>query len=201
MKIRRRMARKLITISSTATVTDAVNLMKKHSIRHLPVVDKDKFMGFISESDIRQVLVLPMSGQININEVMIKDPLTIGPEENLEEAAKIIYQYKIGGLPVIENGQLVGIITVGDIMAAFIEIMGVLQSSSRIDVVLGSKPRAFEEVSRVIKENGGEIISVAMGTHPDKKKKVYFFRLKKCDVEQIAEAVQAKNYEIVSVIG
>jgi acetoin utilization protein AcuB len=195
------MVRRLITINPDAKVSDAVHLMKKHSIRHLPVIDEDEFAGFISESDIRQVLVLPGADQISINEVMIKDPITISPDENLEDAARVIFQYKIGGLPVIEHGKLVGIITVGDILAAFIEIMGVLQSSSRIDVVLGDKPQAFEEVSRIVKENGGEIISVGMGTHPDNKKKVYFFRLRKCDMEPIAEAIKQKDYEIVSVIG
>ena len=131
---------------------------------------------------------------------MNKEPVTIGPEENLEEAAKLIYHYKLGGLPVLEDGKLVGIITVGDILAAFIEIMGVLQASSRIDVILGENPEAFEDVSRIIKQMGGDIISVGMGNAEEKDGKFYFFRLKKCDVEQIAESIANNGYEVVSVI-
>ena len=202
MKIRRRMAHKPITIHPDKTIVDALKLMKKHSIRHLPVIDGEKFVGFISEFDVREVRLLPMSYEIKIRDVMIKNPITIGPDENLEDAARLIYENKIGGLPVLEDGKLVGVITSKDILAAFIEIMGVLESSSRIDVVLGDKPHAFEEVSRVVKENGGNIISVGMTTHAERSnKKVYYFRIEKCDVEAIAEAIKKKHYEIVAVMG
>lgn len=194
------MARKLITINPQAKIIDALNLLHQNSIRHLPVVDGDVFAGFITEAEIRQVLLLPGGNDITVSEVMNKNPVTIGPEENMEEAAKLIYHYKTGGLPVLENGKLVGLITVGDILAEFIEIMGVLQASSRIDVILGENPEAFEKVSRIIKQKGGEIISVGMGDTPDKKKKFYFFRLKKCTVDPIAQSLAANGYEVVSVI-
>lgn len=194
------MARKLITINPQAKIIDALNLLHQNSIRHLPVVDGDVFEGFITEAEIRQVLLLPGGNDITVSEVMNKNPVTIGPEENMEEAAKLIYHYKTGGLPVLENGKLVGLITVGDILAEFIEIMGVLQASSRIDVILGENPEAFEKVSRIIKQKGGEIISVGMGDTPDKKKKFYFFRLKKCTVDPIAQSLAANGYEVVSVI-
>ena len=151
MKIRKRMSLKLITVHPDMSVVEALDLMKKNSIRHLPVVDANKFVGFVSEFDVREVRLLPLADEIKIGDIMIKDPVTIGPEESLEDAARLIYNHKIGGLPVLENGKVVGVITSKDILAAFIEIMGVLESSSRIDVVLGEKPRAFEEVSRIIK--------------------------------------------------
>jgi acetoin utilization protein AcuB len=194
------MAHKLITISPNANVLDALNILHKNSIRHLPVVDGHEFVGFIAEPDIRQVLLLPGGNEVKIEEVMNREPVTIGPEENLEEAAKLIYHYKVSALPVLEHGNLVGIITTGDILAAFIELMGVLQASSRIDVVLGENPEAFEHVSRLIKKSGGDIISVGMGTAPEKDKKFYFFRLRKCDVDKIAESITDNGYEVVSVI-
>lgn len=200
MKIKRRMARKLITIPPQAKIIDALNTLHQHSIRHLPVVEGETFVGFITEAEIRQVLLLPGGSDITVAEVMNKNPVTIGPEENLEEAARLIYHYKLSGIPVVEQGKLVGIITVGDILAEFIEIMGVLQASSRIDVILGENPEAFEKVSRIIKQKGGEIISVGMGNTPDKKKKFYFFRLKKCAVDPIANALRDHGYEVVSVI-
>jgi acetoin utilization protein AcuB len=196
------MVHKLITIHPEKTVTDALNLMKQNSIRHLPVVDGHKFVGFVSEFDLREVRLLPMSEDIRVQDVMIKDPVTIGPEDSLEDAARLIFNHKIGGLPVLEHGKLVGVLTSKDILAAFIEIMGVLESSSRIDVVLGDKAEAFEEVSRIIKENGGNIISVGTTTHAEKTgKKVYFYRLEKCDIDPIAAAIKKRHYEIVSVMG
>jgi acetoin utilization protein AcuB len=202
MKVRRRMVHKLVTIAPEKKVIDALNVMKKHSIRHLPVMDGHTFVGFVSEFDLREVRFLPMSEEIKVQDVMIKDPVTIGPEESLEDAARLIFDRKIGGLPVLEHGKLVGVITSKDILAAFIEIIGVLESSSRIDVVLGNKPEAFEEISRIIKENGGNIISVGTTTHADKSgRKVYFYRLEKCNIEPIAAAIKRKHYEIVAMMG
>ncbi len=194
------MVRDVITIPPSATVNDALRLLHESNIRHLPVVDGETFAGFIAETDLRQVLLLPGGNDIRIRDVMNTDPVTIGPEENLEEAARRIYEYKIGGLPVLEDGKLVGIVTVGDILAAFIEIMGVLQASSRIDLVLGEDAEAFESVSRIIKKKGGDIISVGMGDAPAPDKKYYFFRLKKCDVDPIAESLRKGGYEVMSVI-
>ncbi len=202
MTIRRKMSHKPITISSDKTVLDALDVMKKNSIRHLPVVDGKKFVGFVSEFDLREVRLLPLSEDILVRDVMVKDPVTISPEESLEDAARLIFKHKIGGLPVLENGKLVGVLTSKDILAAFIEMMGVLEASSRIDVVLGKHPQAFEEISRLIKENGGNIISVGTTTHADESgKKVHFFRLEKCEMEPIVEAVKKRHYEIVSVLG
>ena len=142
MTIRRKMSHKPITISPDKTVLDALDVMKKNSIRHLPVVDGKKFVGFVSEFDLREVRLLPLSEDILVRDVMVKDPITISPEESLEDAARLIFKHKIGGLPVLENGKLVGVLTSKDILAAFIEMMGVLEASSRIDVVLGKHPQA-----------------------------------------------------------
>ena len=200
MKVARRMVSKVITITPSATVNDALHLLHHNNIRHLPVVEREQFVGFVSETDLRQVLLLPGGNDMRIRDVMNPSPVTIGPEENLEEAARRIYQHKIDGLPVLEDGKLVGIVTVVDILAAFIEIMGVLQASSRIDIQLGDDPEAFESVSRIIKKKGGDIISVGMGDAPGPDKKYYFFRLKKCDVDPIAESLRKGGYEVMSVI-
>ncbi|NIR16211.1 MAG: CBS domain-containing protein, partial [Desulfobacterales bacterium] len=114
-------------------------------------------------------------------------------------AAKLIYYHKIGGLPVVDDyAQVVGIITVADLVEAFIELMGLLKSSSRIDVVLGDDPEAFERVSGLIRSKGGEVISVGISGKELAEKRTYFFRLEKCDVEVIARALQEAGYEVVS---
>ena len=200
MKINRRMAQKLITVSPDANVLDVLNVLHQNSIRHLPVMEDEKFVGFLSESDIRQVLLLPGGKDMKVEEFMNRQPITIGPEENLEDAAKLIYYYKLRGLPVLDDGKLVGVITVGDILAAFIEIMGVLEASSRIDVMLGEKTEAFEDLSRLIKAEGGEIISVGMGSLPEEEGNICFFRLKKCDVGRLVNVIENNGYEIGDVI-
>ncbi len=200
MKIKRRMAKDLVTIPSDATVMDAMQLFHKHAIRHLPVLEDGDFVGFISGSDIKQALLLPCGSDMLLSEIMNKEPLTIGPEDGMEDAARIIYGNRIGGLPVLEDGKLVGIITVGDILAEFIEIMGGLQASSRIDVVLPDSHDDFDAASRIIKRHGGVILSVGMSDANGKNKKHYFFRLKKCTITPISEALEKKGYEVVGAI-
>jgi acetoin utilization protein AcuB len=135
---------------------------------------------------------------VSIGDIMINDPHIISPEANLEEAAEILYRHGIGGLPVVDNNKLVGVITVADIMAAFIEVMGILQESSRIDVILGGKAHAFENVSRIIRDHGSEIISVGMSAHQDRTKRIYYLRLAKCAVDPIAKEIEKAGYKVVS---
>jgi acetoin utilization protein AcuB len=201
MKVGEWMAKDLVTVSQGETIQHCVDLMKRHSIRHLPVVERGKLVGLVTEGDIRQVFLASLIEELRIQDVMIGDPVTVAPDAEIEDAAKIIHHHKIGGLPVVdEEGRLQGIITVADILAAFIEIMGVLKSSSRIDVILGEDPEAFERVSALIRSRGGEIVSVGMSGHRLRKKRVYFFRLKKCNVQYIAKMLNKAGYDVVASV-
>lgn len=201
MKVNEWMEKKLITIGRETTIQDAISLMKKHSIRHLPVLEGERLIGLVTDGDMRQVFVASLIEELSIDDVMIKDPITVTADTEIEDAAKIIYFNKIGALPVVdERYQAIGIVTVADIMAAFIELMGVLKSSSRIDIILGNNPEAFEEVSKIIRSKGGEIISVGMSPQSDAKKSIYFFRLKKCKIEQIDEALESAGYMVLTAM-
>src|SRR4030043_150701 len=82
--------------------------IRRNSIRHLPVVEDGYFVGFVTEGDLRQASLLSMVDKVSIEDVMIKNPVTISPEASLEEAAKLIFAHKIGGLPVVRGKKLVG---------------------------------------------------------------------------------------------
>ncbi len=194
------MSKKVVTISPEAGLQEAIELMRRHSIRHLPVVKGEELIGWVSEADIRGAYLASLIEDIRIKDVMIKDPIRVDPDDSLEEAAKILYRHGIGGVPVVEGKKVVGVLTVRDIMAAFIELMGFLRESSRIDVILGGKPHAFQEVSEIIRRHGAEIISVGISGPEDKSKRVYFLRLTKCDVRSIAKDIEQAGYRVLSVI-
>lgn len=194
------MSKKVVAISPEASLQEAIELMRKHSIRHLPVVKDGKLVGWVSEADLRSAYLASLIEDIRVGDVMVKDPITVSPEDNLEEVAKVLYRHGIGGVPVVEGEKVVGVITVRDIMGAFIEIMGFLKESSRIDVILGGKPHAFQEVSEIIRRHGAEIISVGISGPEDKSKRVYFLRLTKCDAHAIAKDIEAAGYKVLSVI-
>jgi len=198
MKVKNWMTKDPLTIDRDALLQEAVQIMKKHSIRHLPVMEDDQLVGFITESDLRQFFFPSMVEEIPVHQVMIINPITINANANIETAARLIHDYKIGGLPVLDKKKLVGIITASDLLSSFIEVMGVLKSSSRLDVVLGKKG-GLTEVIKIIKEHNGEIVSFATETHSTRRK-VYYFRLEKADMDPIVDALEKAGHKVVSVM-
>ncbi len=199
MKIKNWMQSEPVTIDRQALLQDASALMKEYGIRHLPVVDDEENMiGFITESDLRHFSFPSMVEDIPVHQVMVLNPITINPNASIETAARLIHDYKIGGLPVLDKKKLVGIITLSDILAAFIEVMGLLKKSTRIDVIVNKKG-GVEDVTRIIKENKGEIVSVAQESQSSRRK-VHYFRLDKCDVEPIVKALEKNGHKVVSVM-
>jgi len=196
MHVSKWMVKEVITINKNADIKEAIRLMEKHSIRHLPVVEEDRFLGFVTESDLRQLLIPAMLEEIKIKDVMITEPITVTPETDIETAAKLIYRYKIGGLPVVEDNKLVGILTTTDILRAFIEMMGILTAGSRLDVIIGDSPADFKDVYNIIHSHNGRIVS--LGILPDEKETIYSFRLEKCSLEPIVKALAERGYKVIS---
>jgi len=195
MLVEKWMTKNVITVGKETDIKEAIRLMKEHSIRHLPVVEDDHFLGFVTEGDLRQLLIPSMLEEIKVKDVMISDPITISPQADIETAAKLVYHYKIGGLPVVEEGRLVGIITTIDILRAFIEMMGILTAGSRLDVAIGDFPASFEEVYNIICHNA-KIIS--LGITSNENETVYSFRLEKCKLEPVVEALKKRGYKVIS---
>ncbi|MBW1991163.1 MAG: CBS domain-containing protein, partial [Deltaproteobacteria bacterium] len=117
----------------------------------------------------------------------------------VEEAARLMYEHKIGGMPVMEGDRLVGVITTMDLLAAFLSMLGLLRSSSRIDLLLDKNPQVVEEVARLIKRAGGEIINIALGPTRGHKRS-YLVRLVKRDLTPILERLKEHGYEVIDVI-
>ena len=202
MYVRSLMIKDPITISERTSVQEAIHFMQANSIRHLPVVNRSKKLtGWVTLSDMKQGLLPAMVSGLSVADLMIKDPITIPPDADVEVAARIIHEKKIGGMPVVdENNKVVGIITVTDLLNAFINIMGIFTYGTRLDVSVGEKPDGFEKVSRIIHEQGGEVISVGIAAHRTDKK-IHYFRLKECPAEPIVKALQDHGYEVVSFAG
>ncbi|MCD6138628.1 MAG: CBS domain-containing protein [Deltaproteobacteria bacterium] len=199
MRIRSLMIKKPITISDRTSVQEAIELMQANSIRHLPVVNhSNKLVGLVTLADMKQALLPAMVTGVSLADIMIKNPITIHPDADVETAAQIIYQRKIGGMPVVDDeDKVVGIITVTDILGAFIDIMGILTNGSRLDINVGTRPEGFEKVSRIIHDHGGKLISVGIGPSTGDKK-IYYFRIKRQPLEPLIKALQDKGYEVLS---
>ena len=200
MKIRDLMVTDPITIYPDATITEAIELMKTNSIRHLPVVNEDNYLrGFVTLADLKRGLIPSMLSDLDLLDLMIIDPITVGPDDDIEIAAQLIYKHKISGMPVVLGDQLLGILTESDIFRAFIDMMGILTASSRIDVAMKDEPGAFKEALQIINDSGGDIINVGMATLQTDKK-VYYIRLSACKTDPICRALETNGYEVLNAM-
>lgn len=109
---------------------DLLTLVSRRQIRHFPVVEDGKIVGIVSDHDLRAAathpavynLLLDLMAALDrgrVEEIMVRDVVTISPETPMTKAARLMLERKIGCLPVVENGHLVGIVTTTDAMAAF----------------------------------------------------------------------------------
>lgn len=200
MRIKSLMIPEPITITEKASIEEAIEVMKINSIRHLPVVTGKKVLkGFVTLADLKLGLIPSMLGGVSLSDLMIKDPITVNPDEDIEIAAQLIYKHKIGGIPVVKKGTLVGIITETDILRAFIDMMGILSASSRIDVGIKDEPGLFKKALQIIHDNGGDIINVGM-TAQHASKRVYYFRLSACNTVILKNALEKEGFEVLDAM-
>jgi acetoin utilization protein AcuB len=197
MKIKSLMITNPVTVTENASIQQAIELMKEKGFRHLPIVSKTmKLKGFVTLADLKQGLIPAMVGDLTLSDLMITDPIIVGPDDDLEIAARLIYEHKISGMPVVENQKLVGIITESDILRAFIDMMGILTGGSRLEVMVGDQPEAFNQAVDLIRKHGGEIINIGM-TAQQSSDRVYTFRLSTLKTTAIEKALVNAGFQIL----
>jgi acetoin utilization protein AcuB len=135
-----------------------------------------------------------------VKAVMSRKPLSVTPAMTLEAAAQLLLKHKIGGLPVVENVRVVGIITRSDVLQAFLDVMGASEEiSTRIDFALQGEAKSLAEASRIVSEEGGEVLSV--GTYRGKwgEAPVCYLRLRSGDIDAIARVLKERGFEVLGV--
>ena len=212
MIVKEVMSKNPVTIGPATKLRALNELMKANDVRHVPVVKNGKLIGIVTEQDIRYAMIpekipgkkVPQGWNLDhlkVQDIMKDKTITIAQEAQVEEAARIIYGLKVHALPVMKNDKLVGIISVMDILGIFIEMMGMLKSSSRIDVLMKESQANFDKVSKIIYKNNGQIIGVGITPYPkDKKKSIYLFRLESCNVKPIAKDIKKEGFVVTSTI-
>jgi len=194
------MSADLVTIRKEASIQDALAVMKHESIRHLPVVGANgELEGWVTDADLRGVLIASMLEELTLEDVMIRKPFIVAPDMQLEEAARILLEKRVGGLPVVENGILVGIVTVIDILSAFITFLGLFTESSRLDVKVAGSPNPLPDLTRIVKHRGAEIISICHLPADEGDEFTYSIRLKKTDLKPIISDLKEHGIEVESM--
>ena len=213
MLVEKRMKHDPVTVSPEDSFRHAMTLIRQKGIRHLPVVEAGQLVGIITDRDIRQTSPSPATSleihelhylleRVKIREIMTRKVYTVAPETPIEEAARLMLEHKIGGLPVLQAGRLVGIITETDILRAFVEVIGIQQEQTRLELVLEDRPGAFLEVCQTIQGQGGDIVSVVSATasHRDEERKVLIFRLEGVQVDPLVQRLEAGGHTVLSAL-
>lgn len=173
MLVGERMTHPVITIRPDMPIVDALNLMKRERIRRTPVVKDGKLVGIVSDKDLLNASPSPATSlsvwemnyllsKITVKDVMTKNVMTVTEDTPIEEAARIMADNKIGGLPVVRAEQIVGIITETDLFKIFLEMMGAREMGVRVTALLHEERGQLARLTKTISEAGGNF--VAFGT-------------------------------------
>ena len=208
MLVRKKMKKDLVTVTKDERMTVAKKIMKEKNIRHLPVVDGKRLVGLLTNMDVRKAEASPATSleirelhylldKLTVGEIMTRNVITIAPDVSVEEAAILLHDNKIGCLPVVEDGNLVGIITENDVMEILIDVMGMKEKGSRLEVQVDDKPGALADITRIIKESNVNITSVVTDIADEPGKRMVVFKLKTFYFEPIKKALEAAGYQVL----
>ncbi|MFN8458939.1 MAG: CBS domain-containing protein [Anaerolineae bacterium] len=173
MLVNERMSHPVITVSPDTPIMDALRLMESEHIRRAPVVKDGKLVGIVAQKDLLNASPSPVTtlsvweihdlvSKITVKRVMTPHVITVNEDTPLEEAARLMADHKIGGLPVLHHDRITGIITETDLFKTFLEMLGAREKGVRLSALVANKPGEIAQMSQAIFEAGGNI--VALGT-------------------------------------
>ncbi len=161
MFVGERMSRPVISVSPDAPINEVLAMFRKEHIRRAPVMKSGKLVGIVSERDLLNASPSPVTtlsvwemnyliSKVTVKQVMSKKVITVDKDTPIEEAARIMADKKIGGVPVMSDGKLVGIITETDLFKAFLELMGARQKATRVTATIPDQPGELAKVTKAI---------------------------------------------------
>ncbi len=174
MLVSRRMSSPVITVSENTPIMEALDLMRRQQIRRTPVVDKKgKMIGIVTDNDLKNAgpseattlsvwEVNYLLAKLLVKDVMTKKVLTVTEDTPIEEAAYIMAENKIGGLPVMRDKELVGLITETDLFKIFLELMGARDAGVRVTAFVPNKQGELAVLTQAVSEAGGNFVSLGI---------------------------------------
>lgn len=197
MLVRQRMTQHPITVSQQDTVATAQEKMTSGRFRRVPVVQDGALVGMLTDRDVRRHL--GAEERTRVGAAMTETPLSVSPQTTIEEAVQLMLKHQIGGLPVVEGGKVVGILTTSDVLHAFLEMTGAsTQDSVRIDLLQTEKGGDLAQAAAIINEIGGEVLGVGTYREPWSEQSVFYVRLRGVEAATASAALQNKGYTVLS---
>jgi acetoin utilization protein AcuB len=188
------------------TAGEALALCRERRIRHLPVLEGGSLVGIVSDRDLRSAT--PAFGdsaraaalaEVRVGDVMVREVVTARPDDPIDAAANTMREKKINGLPVLEEGELVGILTSSDVMESLVYMLGAHEPGSRMEVVVPDRPGTLAGVAGLIGELGVNIVSVVTGPRLEGEppSRVAVFRVDTINPAHAADVLEKADYTVL----
>jgi len=211
MLVGERMTKPAITVRPETTMPDALNLMRKEHIRRLPVVNKNgELVGIVTEADLQKASpseatslsiyeVTYLLSKLTIDRIMTRKVITTDEDCPLEEAARLMADNSIGGLPVMRGKNVVGIITETNLFRIFLELFGARRAGIRLTVSMPDRPGQLAGLAKAISELGGNIIALGSFTGEIPGQGVVTLKVEDVEMDDLKKAVNPFVEKIVDV--
>src|SRR5215213_218849 len=210
MFVGERMSRPVISVSPEDPINEVLAMFRNEHIRRAPVMKGGNLVGIVSDRDLLNAS--PSSAttlsvwelnylisKVKIKDVMTKKVITVNADVPIEEAARIMADKKIGGLPVVSSDKVVGMITETDLFKTLLELMGARQKALRVTATIEDKPGQLARLTKAIANAGGNFISFGMFSGPDANSRVITFKvegMKKNTVKEVLDPIVVKFWDI-----
>lgn len=212
MFVSRSMTQKVISIDPDASAIEAKNLMSEHQIRHIPVVDPEKrLIGVVTDRDLRSVFpasfykgeeqpgAVDEFKKLKIKDVMTRDPVSLTPYDTIQDALLLIQKMRVGALPVVDKeGKLTGIISVRDLLRAFINVLGIGTPGTLLCILVEEKVGQLKKIVDAITEENISFGSVLVARYWDKDKRAVFPYLLTQNVSKIKKKLENMGYTLLN---
>jgi acetoin utilization protein AcuB len=213
MLVKQKMSMKPITTTADTSVPDALNLMHEKKVHRLPVLDsKGKMVGIVSEGDLLYASASPATSlnvwelhallaKLKVDKVMTRKVITVTEDTPVEEAARVMVENKIGGLPVLREKALVGIITESDLFKVFISLFGGRRPGVRVSASIPGTKGTFAKVSSAISKAGGNIVGLGFDEAADCEQDCWEMTMKVQDLTKtkVTEALKPVVRKILDI--
>lgn len=213
MFVGERMTRNPVTILETASIDDGLHLMRERKVRRLPVLDASgKMVGIVSDKDLLHAAPSPATSlsvhelhyllaKLMVKNVMSSPVITVGPDTPLEEAARVMADNKIGGLPVLEGDQLVGIITETDVFKVLTEVLGAREPGLRITLGVKDAKGVLARITDVLAKLGANISALVAYSGRQPGERFLMVKLSDVDAAAVKDALAGLDVQVVDFRG
>lgn len=206
LRVRDAMTREVITLGPEASASEAWGICREKGIRHVPVVEAGRLVGLVSDRDLRDVSPPRNTrdqentlGWVRLRDIMSTDLATIHPLDTIEHAAREIYDRRIGCLPVVDEGELVGIVTSSDMMRTLVELVGAQGTGSWVEVEVPNRPGMLANVTDVIRERQVNIGGIFLGPASREAYRTIVLRLETTNPSGIVKTIKEAGYSVTTV--